>query len=89
METDLDRLVGSRSVRERDRGARMAGEGRETGNTEVADGEVQNDEGTEKDKIAVILKLQLGSSQYATMALRELMKLGGVKTYKPDFGGGR
>lgn len=40
-------------------------------------------------KIAVILKLQLGSSQYATMALRELMKFGGVKTYKPDFGGGR
>ena len=41
------------------------------------------------DKVAVIVKLQLGSSQYATMALRELMKLGGVKTYKPDFGGGR
>lgn len=47
--------------------------------------------GNEKDnkKIAVILKLQLGSSQYATIALRELMKLGGVKTYKPDFGAGR
>ncbi|ODH46737.1 hypothetical protein GX48_07193 [Paracoccidioides brasiliensis] len=39
------------------------------------------------DKLAVVLKLQLGSSQYATMALRELMKDGGVKTYKPDFGG--
>ena len=42
-----------------------------------------------KEKIAVILKLQLGSSQYATMALRELMKLGGVRTWKPDYGGGR
>ncbi|MCJ1420685.1 hypothetical protein MMC32_007044 [Xylographa parallela] len=43
----------------------------------------------EPTKLAVILKMQLGSSQYATMALRELMKLGGVRTYKPDFGGGR
>lgn len=39
-------------------------------------------------KLAFIVKLQLGSSQYATMALRELMKLG-VRTYKPDLGGGR
>lgn len=40
----------------------------------------------EGDKIAVVLKLQLGSSQYATMALRELTK-GGVEAHKPDFGG--
>lgn len=42
----------------------------------------------EGDKLAVILKMQLGSSQYATMALRELSK-SGVEAYKPDFGGGR
>ncbi|KAF7513870.1 hypothetical protein GJ744_006484 [Endocarpon pusillum] len=42
----------------------------------------------EGDKFAVILKMQLGSSQYATMALRELSK-SGIKQYKPDFGGGR
>ncbi|KAK5164551.1 multisubstrate pseudouridine synthase 7 [Saxophila tyrrhenica] len=35
-------------------------------------------------KIAVVLKMQLGSSQYATMALRELTK-GGALNYKPDY----
>ena len=43
----------------------------------------------EEKKVAVLLRLQLGSSQYATMALRELMGPGGLQTYKPDYGGGR
>ena len=38
----------------------------------------------DKDKIALVLKFQLGSSQYATMALRELTK-GGAGGFKPEF----
>jgi tRNA pseudouridine13 synthase len=43
---------------------------------------------TAADKMAVVLKFQLGSSQYATMALRELTH-GKATAHKPDFGGGR
>lgn len=43
----------------------------------------------ESAKLAVILRFSLGSSQYATIALRELMKEAGVQNYKPDFSRGR
>jgi tRNA pseudouridine13 synthase len=37
------------------------------------------------EKVAVVIKMQLGSSQYATMALREMLKSGGLKSFKADF----
>jgi tRNA pseudouridine13 synthase len=45
-------------------------------------------ENKEPAKIGLIIKFKLGPSMYATMALRELMKAGGVKTYKPEFSTG-
>lgn len=51
--------------------------------------EEKKEAATGEKKIAVTLKLQLASSQYATMALRELLKAGGVKPYQPEFMGGR
>ncbi|KAJ5780014.1 Pseudouridine synthase TruD [Penicillium paradoxum] len=40
------------------------------------------------DKLAVVLKFQLGSSQYATMAIRELTH-GRATAHQADFGSGR
>ncbi|KAI9730192.1 MAG: hypothetical protein M1834_005956 [Cirrosporium novae-zelandiae] len=66
-----------------------AGEGGNAKRDEPKEEKDKVEEEEEEEKIAVVLKFQLGSSQYATMALRELAKSGGIRTYKPDFGGGR
>ncbi|KAJ4988558.1 Multisubstrate pseudouridine synthase 7 [Stagonosporopsis vannaccii] len=75
VETDLDKIKKAR--------------GKKEGEREGGDITMQESENEGDKKIAVVVKLQLGSSQYATMALRELMKAGGVKAYKPEFMGGR
>ncbi|KAH6644652.1 pseudouridine synthase [Boeremia exigua] len=76
VETDFDKIKKAR-------GGAKEGE-RQTGDVTMEEGEELDEK-----KIAVVVKLQLGSSQYATMALRELMKAGGVKAFKPEFMGGR
>ncbi|KAJ8113450.1 hypothetical protein OPT61_g4426 [Boeremia exigua] len=76
VETDLDKIKKAR-------GGAKEGE-RQSGDVTMEEGEDEDEK-----KIAVVVRLQLGSSQYATMALRELMKAGGVKAYKPEFMGGR
>lgn len=40
--------------------------------------------GGKGERVGVVVRMQLGSSQYATMALRELMK-GGAVGYRPEF----
>ena len=42
----------------------------------------------EEEKLAVVIRMQLGAGQYATVALRELMKEGGIQMHKPDYSGG-
>ena len=70
VETDLDRLFKAQNPNSATGTAEMA----ETGDQ------------TPADKVAVIIKMQLGSSQYATMALREMLKSGGLVSFKADFG---
>ncbi|KAF3892343.1 Pseudouridine synthase, TruD [Trichophyton interdigitale] len=72
VKTDLERLKENAS---------KSGDGSNDNNQPSAAPEALE----QPEKIAVILKFQLGASQYATMALRELMKTGGAKEYKPDF----
>ncbi len=68
VQTDLEKLQGRTGSQHKSNG--------DASNEAVLSGEPQ--------KIAIVLKLQLGSSQYATMALRELTK-GGAVNYKPDY----
>ncbi|KAI4948236.1 hypothetical protein J4E91_006231 [Alternaria rosae] len=88
VQTDLQRLGRERDVGKKD-GGKEDEKKEDEADAQMEDGEEKEDVAEEEEKIAVVIKLQLASSQYATMALRELMKAGGVKAFKPEFMGGR
>ena len=99
VETDLDRAKMEQAIGSGQRIVVGETEGETTEEAEIEAG--ATDGGKEMDgveftrpadaddqgKLAVILRLSLGPSTYATMALRELMGAGGCREYKPDFGG--
>ncbi|KAF1343817.1 pseudouridine synthase [Delphinella strobiligena] len=86
VETDLEKLIG-RDEANKTRSAAASGYCQAEG-ADVKMEEEPKQEAEEREQIAVVLKMQLGSSQYATMALRELTK-GGAITFRPDFHGAR
>jgi len=47
--------------------------------------EKMEDAQTDEEETVVVVRMRLGTSCYATMALREVMK-GGVSAFKPEFG---
>jgi tRNA pseudouridine13 synthase len=59
-------------------------EKREPASTSVPQSAEEQAQTGGKDQLAILLKLKLGSSQYATMALRELTK-GGAAGYRPEY----
>ncbi|KIW11727.1 hypothetical protein PV08_11029 [Exophiala spinifera] len=78
VETDMDRLKSRQAQGEKNGSA--GGGPKDKSDDANSDGR--------PSKVAAVLKFQLGSSQYATVALRELSK-GGVQAYKAEFTGGR
>lgn len=80
--TDLDLINKGKTQNDTIQGK---GIGKEEGDKAGSESESGKERGA---KVAVVLRFQLGSSQYATMALRELSR-NGIEQHKPDFSGGR
>ncbi|KAG9752187.1 hypothetical protein KCU73_g6166, partial [Aureobasidium melanogenum] len=101
IQTDLDKLIakakqegnadalgGAEALLGSDKSLEKSLEQQDVNMTDDAAAAATKTNQTQEQKLAVVIKMQLGSSQYATMALRELTK-GGAVAFRPDFQGGR
>ncbi|KAK3057353.1 multisubstrate pseudouridine synthase 7 [Extremus antarcticus] len=89
VQTDLEKLNAERHAKVKPESTEAASNGFKAEDIKLEDIKVEDikaEDGEEERplKIAVVLKMQLGSSQYATMALRELTR-GRAVLYKPDY----
>ncbi|KAK3117778.1 multisubstrate pseudouridine synthase 7 [Teratosphaeriaceae sp. CCFEE 6253] len=93
VETDLERLRGQERRRPIEAATGVGAAAQNGSDDPSTDALGQHGNGETRQvvgsKIAVVIKFQLGSSQYATMALRELCKENGARAYKPDFNAAR
>ncbi|KAL2413645.1 Multisubstrate pseudouridine synthase 7 [Exophiala dermatitidis] len=88
VQTDLERIKAERGAKQKDGGETGQGQEQDQDQGQDQTSTLPTDTSDVEPKLAAVLKFQLGASQYATVAMRELSR-GGIRAYKPEFMGGR